>query len=47
MISYFITHRQYGIVKNELGGYLLRTKSKESNEGGVATGFAALDSLLI
>ena len=29
---------------NEYSGYLVRTKAKESNEGGVATGYAVLDS---
>ena len=29
---------------NQAGGHLLRTKSSDSNEGGVATGFAVLDS---
>jgi glutathione synthase len=28
-------------------GVLLRTKSKENNEGGVATGFSVLDSVLL
>jgi len=28
-------------------GWLVRTKSKDSNEGGVATGFSVLDSLLL
>jgi glutathione synthase len=28
-------------------GWLVRTKGKESNEGGVATGFSVLDSLLL
>ena len=28
-------------------GWLLRTKGKESNEGGVATGYSVLDSLLL
>ncbi|KAI8809864.1 glutathione synthase [Cladochytrium replicatum] len=32
---------------NETGGYLMRTKSHESNEGGVAAGFAVLDSPLL
>jgi glutathione synthase len=29
---------------NESGGHLLRTKTSSSNEGGVAAGFAVLDS---
>ena len=35
------------IVKNTSGGYLLRTKGKESNEGGVAAGFSSLDSVIL
>ncbi|KAF4617135.1 hypothetical protein D9613_005773 [Agrocybe pediades] len=34
-------------VKEEEVGWLVRTKSKDSNEGGVATGFSVLDSLLL
>ena len=32
---------------NECGGHLLRTKTSQSNEGGVAAGFAVLDSPLL
>ncbi|KAJ3049283.1 hypothetical protein HK097_009708 [Rhizophlyctis rosea] len=32
---------------NEAGGHLLRTKASTSNEGGVAAGFAVLDSPLL
>ena len=32
---------------NEAHGHLLRTKSATSNEGGVAAGFAVLDSPLL
>ncbi|OJD20995.1 glutathione synthetase [Blastomyces percursus] len=35
------------LVHNEQGGWLLRTKGKESDEGGVAAGFSSLDSLLL
>lgn len=35
------------IVLNQTGGYLVRTKPAHVNEGGVATGFAALDSLYL
>ncbi|CAF0925902.1 unnamed protein product [Brachionus calyciflorus] len=35
------------IIQNQTGGYLLRTKSFDVNEGGVATGFSALDSLCL
>ena len=34
-------------VEEKQVGWLLRTKGKESNEGGVATGFSVLDSLLL
>jgi glutathione synthase len=29
------------------GGYLLRTKGEDSDEGGVATGFSVLDSVVL
>lgn len=32
------------IILNEYAGYLVRTKSKDSNEGGVAKGYAVIDS---
>ncbi|KAF5393771.1 hypothetical protein D9757_000260 [Collybiopsis confluens] len=35
------------VVSGKEVGWLVRTKSKESNEGGVATGFSVLDSLLL
>lgn len=35
------------IVQNEQGGWLMRTKAKESDEGGVAAGFSSLDSILL
>ncbi|KAJ6107403.1 hypothetical protein N7523_008726 [Penicillium sp. IBT 18751x] len=35
------------ISHNEEGGWLLRTKGKEVNEGGVAAGFSSLDSVLL
>jgi glutathione synthetase len=34
-------------VEEKQVGWLLRTKSKENNEGGVASGFSVLDSLLL
>ena len=34
-------------VEEKAVGWLVRTKGKESNEGGVATGFSVLDSLLL
>ncbi|OAA55614.1 glutathione synthetase [Niveomyces insectorum RCEF 264] len=32
------------IIRNELAGYLLRTKGDQSEEGGVAAGFGSMDS---
>lgn len=32
---------------NQEAGYLLRTKSSDSDEGGVAAGFAVLDSPIL
>ncbi|RIB03504.1 glutathione synthase [Gigaspora rosea] len=40
-------NRDDGIVVNELGGHLLRTKGRETNEGGVATGYSVIDSPLL
>ena len=39
--------RKPEILHNKEGGYLLRTKGKESDEGGVAAGFSSLDSLIL
>ena len=36
-----------GTIMNEAHGHLLRTKSATSNEGGVAAGFAVLDSPML
>lgn len=36
-----------GVLVNEEGGYLMRTKARESDEGGVAAGFSSLDSLVL
>lgn len=33
------------VLSNEMGGYLLRTKGDQSEEGGVAAGFGAMDSV--
>lgn len=35
------------ILHNEQGGWLMRTKGKDVNEGGVAAGFSSLDSILL
>ena len=35
------------VVMNEVGGHLLRTKAATSDEGGVAAGYAVLDSPLL
>jgi hypothetical protein len=34
------------ITYNETGGYLCRTKKYLENEGGVATGYSVIDSLM-
>lgn len=36
-----------GKVNEEAGGWLVRTKGKESDEGGVAVGYSVLDSLVL
>jgi hypothetical protein len=35
-----------GVKEKEIG-WLVRTKGRENNEGGVATGFSVLDSLFL
>lgn len=35
------------VLQNEEGGYLMRTKARDSDEGGVAAGFSSLDSLIL
>jgi len=40
-------HNGEQVVRNDVGGHLLRTKGVESNEGGVAAGFAVIDSLIL
>ena len=35
------------VILNNQSGYLMRTKVSSSNEGGVAAGFAVLDSILL
>lgn len=35
------------VIKNDHCGYLMRTKVSSSDEGGVAAGFAVLDSLYL
>jgi glutathione synthase len=35
------------VIMNKRCGYLMRTKVSSSNEGGVATGFAVLDSVYL
>lgn len=37
----------FEILHNAEGGYLMRTKGKDSDEGGVAAGFSSLDSVLL
>ena len=38
---------QQNIYHNETGGYLVRSKLPTTNEGGVAAGFSALDSIYL
>jgi len=38
----FVAHNSSGVHWNEYGGYLLRVKPAESDEGGVAAGYAVL-----
>ncbi|KAG9068694.1 hypothetical protein KI688_010973 [Linnemannia hyalina] len=40
-------HDGHKVIRNDNGGHLLRTKGVESNEGGVAAGFAVIDSPLL
>jgi glutathione synthase len=35
------------ILHNEQGGWLMRTKARDSDEGGVAAGYSSLDSILL
>lgn len=35
------------VLRNEEAGHLVRTKAATSNEGGVAAGFAVLDSPML
>jgi len=44
VFGYMISDKEK-IIKNETGGYLLRTKKSSSDEGGVAAGYGVIDSL--
>ena len=46
VIGYFISTKDE-ILFNEIGGYLVRTKKYLDNEGGVAAGYAVVDSFMI
>lgn len=46
MIGYFINEGE-NILVNEVGGYLVRTKRYLDNEGGVAAGYAVVDSFMV
>lgn len=46
IFGYYIANGR-DLVENETTGYLLRTKSSGVNEGGVAAGFSALDSIVL
>ncbi|KAL5524243.1 GSH2 [Sanghuangporus sanghuang] len=39
--------KEGGVVRQGDGGWLVRTKGRESDEGGVAVGFSVLDSILL
>lgn len=43
----FLIRNKDKVVINEQSGYLMRTKVSSSDEGGVAAGFAVLDSLYL
>jgi hypothetical protein len=43
----FLISNKDKVVINEQCGYLMRTKVSSSDEGGVAAGFAVLDSLYL
>ncbi|TIB72047.1 glutathione synthase [Wallemia mellicola] len=42
-----VIFNNHTITRNETAGHLLRTKSKESDEGGVAVGISVIDELLL
>ncbi|CAD8206062.1 unnamed protein product [Paramecium pentaurelia] len=46
VIGYFINDGEK-ILVNEVGGYLVRTKRYLDNEGGVAAGYAVVDSFMV
>ncbi|CAD8206345.1 unnamed protein product [Paramecium octaurelia] len=46
VIGYFINEGEK-ILVNEVGGYLVRTKRYLDNEGGVAAGYAVVDSFMV
>ena len=45
LYSYLISDDKK-MIESKYGGYLLRTKHFETDEGGVATGYSVLDSLV-
>ena len=45
VFSYLISEEK-ALLESKYGGYLLRTKNFETDEGGVATGYSVLDSLV-
>ena len=42
-----LVRRGSRVLRNEEAGHLVRTKAASSNEGGVAAGYAVLDSPLL
>lgn len=47
IFGYALFNCEDGSVKEKEAGWLVRTKGKDSNEGGVAAGFSVLDSILL
>jgi hypothetical protein len=43
----FLYRNKEKVILNEQTGYLLRTKASDSDEGGVAAGYAFLDSVYL
>ena len=46
-VAQFLIRNKDKVVINEQSGYSMRTKVSSSDEGGVAAGFAVLDSLYL
>jgi hypothetical protein len=44
IFGYYISNRSEGIMFNSAGGYLLRTKIDQADEGGIISGYAHSDT---